>query len=42
MVAEKGAQDEELTKFARTLKVPFREGVTAEDVIAEFLRSAEK
>jgi hypothetical protein len=41
-VVENGGQDEELTKFARKLTVPFREGVTAEDVIAEFLRSAEK
>jgi hypothetical protein len=38
-VPKKGAQDEELIKFARTLKVPFKEGMTAESAVADFLKA---
>jgi hypothetical protein len=38
-VPKKGAQDEELIKFARTLKVPFKEGMTAEGAVADFLKA---
>jgi hypothetical protein len=37
-----GSQDEAIRAFARTLKVPFKEGATAEGVIEGFLKSVEK
>jgi hypothetical protein len=41
-VKKKGAQDEELIKLARTLKVPFREGMTADGAIAAFLKTVDR
>ena len=34
--------DEELLKFAKSLKVPFKDGATAEALIEEFIKSVEK
>jgi hypothetical protein len=39
---EKRKLEEELIAHARTLKAPFKEGVTAEGLIAEFLKEAAK